>query len=403
MASAVPEGKGTAMTRRGPHEESQSIPQSSAQLFNARMDRRAFLQASAALLAASAVNLPIRLEGAPKLAEARYWEPMPDGRVHCLLCPKECRPGDKGRGECGVRENRGGTYYTLSYARPCTIHRDPIEKKPFFHVLPGTEALSFATVGCNMHCKFCQNWQISQSAPEDVETRDTPPADIVTQAAALGTPSIAYTYGEPVVFIEYMQDIAKLARAKGIRSVVVSNGYIQKTPLLDLCALVDAIKIDLKSFEDSYYRDVCAATLGPVLDTITTIHERKVWLELVYLVVPTLNDNMDRVREMARWIVANLGPDVPLHFSRFFPQYLLTNLPPTPVSTLDQAYEICREAGLHYVYVGNVPGHKAENTYCPNCSKMIIARAGYRLERLDVEKGRCRFCGHPIPGVWQEA
>jgi pyruvate formate lyase activating enzyme len=367
------------------------------------MNRRSFLQGSAALLAASAVNFPVRLESAPKLPEARYWESMPDGRVHCLLCPKECRPGNKQRGDCGVRENRAGVYYSLSYRRPCTIHRDPIEKKPFFHVLPGTEALSLATVGCNLHCKFCQNWQISQSTPEDVETRDTSPDDIVAQAASLGTPSIAYTYGEPTVFIEYVEDIAKLGRAKGLRSVVVSNGYMQKTPLLDLCGVVDAIKIDLKAFEDSYYRDVCGGTLRPVLDTITAIRERKVWLELVYLVVPTLNDDMGKVREMARWIIANLGPDVPLHFSRFFPQYLLANLPPTPVSTLDQAYQICREAGLHYVYVGNVPGHKGENTYCPNCSKEIIARSGYRLERLDVEKGKCRFCGHAIPGIWQEA
>ncbi len=361
------------------------------------------MQGSAALLAASAVNFPIRLQSEPKPFEARYYEKLPDGRVHCVLCPTNCRPGDKERGNCGVRENREGTYYALDYGRPCALHLDPIEKKPFFHVLPGTDAVSLATVGCNLHCKFCQNWQISQASPEDVQTRYTAPGEIVDQAVSAKVPSIAYTYAEPTIFIEYMEDIAKLGRAKGLKNVVVSNGYIQKAPLEDLCRLVDAIKIDFKAFDDAYYGNVCGGRLQPVLDTITAIHASKVWLELVYLIVPTLNDDIDRVRAMARWISTTLGPDVPLHFSRFFPQYLLANLPPTPLSTLDQAYKACREAGLHYVYVGNVPGHEAENTYCPRCKNKIVARSGYRLEKLDVIKGKCRFCGNAIPGIWQEA
>jgi pyruvate formate lyase activating enzyme len=367
------------------------------------LTRRAFMRGSAALIAAAAVDIPLPLSAQHTAVEARYYERLGGKEIRCLLCPRECRVGDGGRGACKVRENRDGTYRTLVYGHACAVHLDPIEKKPFFHVLPGTQALSLSTVGCNLSCKFCQNWQISQSRPEDVETREMPPAQIVAQAVSLRAPSIAYTYGEPVVFIEYMQDIAKLGREKGLRSVVVSNGYIRKEPLLDLCRLVDAIKIDLKAFEEPYYRDICGGTLQPVLDTILTIHSQKVWLELVYLVVPTLNDNAAKIRDMARWISANLGPDVPLHFSRFFPQYRLENLPPTPVSTLDQAYEICREEGLHYVYVGNVPGHKAENTYCPNCSRRIITRGGYRLENLDVKNGKCRFCGYAIAGIWQEA
>ncbi|HEY5132097.1 MAG TPA: AmmeMemoRadiSam system radical SAM enzyme [Candidatus Krumholzibacteriaceae bacterium] len=366
-----------------------------------RFTRRAFLQGSAALAAAAAVNLPLPLRSAPNPVEARYYEKLAQKRVHCLLCPQDCRPADGERGLCRVRENRGGIYYTLVYGQPCALHLDPIEKKPFFHVLPGTEAVSLSTAGCNLTCKFCQNWQISQSRPEDVETRYTAPAEIVDQAVSLRAPTVAYTYAEPIIFIEYMEDIAKLARAKRLRNVVVSNGYIRKEPLLDLCRLVDAIKIDLKAFEDPYYRNICGATLRPVLDTILTIHSQNVWIELVYLVVPTLNDGEAKIREMARWIVASLGPDVPLHFSRFFPQYRLENLPPTPVSTLDMAYETCREAGLHYVYVGNVPGHKGESTYCPNCSRKIVARGGYRLESLDVKNGKCRFCGQKIPGIWE--
>jgi pyruvate formate lyase activating enzyme len=355
------------------------------------MSRRTFMKGSGAILAAAAVNLPVQMRSESLPVEARYYEKLEGKTIRCTLCPRECRVPDGSRGFCRVRENRNGTYYTLVYGQPCALHLDPIEKKPFFHVLPGTNAVSLSTVGCNLTCKFCQNWQISQSRPEDAETQHLAPSQI------------AYTYAEPIIFMEYMQDIARAARAKGKRSVVVSNGYLRKEPLLDLCGLVDAIKIDLKAFDESYYRDVCGATLRPVLDSILTIRARKVWLELVYLVVPTLNDDTVKIREMARWIVAHLGPDVPIHFSRFVPQYRLANLPPTPVSTLDAAYHACREEGLQYVYVGNVPGHAAEHTYCPTCSRKVITRNGYRVESLDCPNGVCRFCGHVIPGIWREA
>jgi pyruvate formate lyase activating enzyme len=365
--------------------------------------RRAFLKGSAAVLAAAAVVPPFDSFSAATPVEARYYEKTGAGRIRCLLCPRGCGIGNGERGHCGVRENRSGVLYTLVYAQPCALHIDPIEKKPFFHFLPGTEAVSLATAGCNLNCKFCQNWEISQSRPEDIESRFTPPARIVDQAVSLHAPSVAFTYGEPVVFIEYAQDIAKIARERKIKSVVVSNGYLRPEPLADLCGLVDAIKIDLKAFEEPYYEDICNATLQPVLDSIVAIHARGVWLELVYLVVPTLNDQTASIRNMARWIMANVGPDVPLHFSRFYPQYRLENLPPTPVPTLDAAYETCRAEGLRYVYVGNVPGHRAESTYCPNCSRKIITRSGYRVESIDMRNGSCRFCGHRIPGVWQEA
>jgi pyruvate formate lyase activating enzyme len=367
------------------------------------LTRRAFMQCSAAVIAAAALDPPWASASPPDAHEAKYYEKIDGNGVRCLLCPRQCRIGAGERGHCKVRENRDGALVSLVYGRPCALHLDPIEKKPFFHVLPGAQAVSLATVGCNLNCKFCQNWQISQSRPEDVEARRMPPARIVEQAVSLGAPAVAFTYSEPVVFIEYAQDIAKLARENGIRSVVVSNGYIRKEPLLDLCGFVDAIKIDLKAFEEPYYRDICNATLRPVLDTILTIRERAIWLELVYLVVPTLNDGTASIRSMARWVAANLGRDVPVHFSRFYPQYRLENLPPTPVSTLDTAYETCRAEGLNYVYVGNVPGHRAESTYCPSCSRAIIVRQGYRVERCDLRDGACRHCGHPIPGIWREA
>ncbi|MCK4450755.1 MAG: AmmeMemoRadiSam system radical SAM enzyme [Anaerolineae bacterium] len=323
-------------------------------------------------------------------------------KVRCLTCERRCELADGQVGWCRTRENRAGTLYTLIYGAVSSLSCNPIEKKPLYHFLPGTPSYSIATPGCNFRCPFCQNWQISQSRPEQVQTQHVPPGRIVDQASSLHAPSIAYTYGEPVVFIEYMTDIASLARERGIRNVVVSSGYINRKPLLDLCARVDAIKIDLKAFDESYYRDVCSSELRPVLDAITTVREQGVWLEIVYLMVPTLNDDPAKIREMARWLRKNVGAGVPVHFSRFFPQYRMKNLPPTPVSSLERAYDICREEGLQFVYVGNVPRHEMESTYCPSCDKVIIHRQGYRVLSLDIVDGQCRFCGAPVPGMWQE-
>ena len=369
----------------------------------ASMTRRTFVTGTIAVLSAAAAGLPREITAEESHeTEARYYERLEHEKIRCTLCPKGCVTGDRERGYCRVRENRNGTYYTLVYGYPCALHLDPIEKKPFFHVLPGTRSLSLATVGCNLECKFCQNWQISQSRPEQVDSRFVPPAEIVGQAVDLGAPTIAYTYGEPVVFIEYMQDIARAAGEKGVKSVVISNGFIQQKPLRDNCGLIAAMKIDLKAFDDGYYRDICSGGLKPVLDSIVTVRSEGVWLEIVYLMVPTLNDDPKKIREMARWLVKNAGDDVPVHFSRFFPQFRLKNLPPTPISSLERAYDICREEGLKFVYVGNVPQHRTESTYCPNCTKKIISRSGYRITGIDIKGGACRFCGEPIPGVWRE-
>lgn len=343
--------------------------------------------------------LPSRQTNLSKV-EARYYEKLPDREIKCTLCPRYCHLGDKERGYCGVRENDGGTYYTLVYGKVCAVNVDPIEKKPFFHFYPGTLAFSLATAGCNVNCKFCQNWQISQVRPEQVEAFDLPPEAVGPAAKNNNCLSIAYTYTEPVVFFEYMVDSSVASKKLGLKNVVVTGGHINPEPLEELIKVVDAIKVDLKSFSESFYREYVRGELKPVLEAIKLIHQRKRWLEIVYLVIPTLNDQEAMIRQLCRWLLKEVGPDVPVHFSRFHPMYLLKNLPPTPISTLEKLHAIAREEGLRYVYIGNVPGHKAESTYCHSCGQMIIERIGYQIGRIELRQGRCRFCQSPIPGIW---
>jgi pyruvate formate lyase activating enzyme len=321
--------------------------------------------------------------------------------VKCGLCPKGCLISEGHRGDCQVRENRGGTLYTMTYGNPCAVHNDPIEKKPFYHYLPGSLAFSLATAGCNLHCLYCQNWQISQVPPEQTQFINLPPEEVVTSAQKQGSASIAFTYSEPIVFYEYVVDTARIARSRGVRCVVVSAGYINQEPLRELCTVVDAIKIDLKGMNEDFYEEVCSATLGPVLETIRTIARSGVHLEIVNLVVPRHNDDPEDMRTLAKWVRNEVGPDVPLHFSRFGPMYRLKNLPPTPVQSLEQARDIALEEGLKFVYLGNVPGHPANHTYCPQCGDAIILRSGFEVVEMHLQDGRCAFCGEEIPGVWE--
>ncbi|MCC7176465.1 MAG: AmmeMemoRadiSam system radical SAM enzyme [Bryobacterales bacterium] len=334
------------------------------------------------------------------IVEAKYYEKQANRKIKCVLCPRECVIDDRERGYCGVRENRGGTYYSLVHSRVCAAHVDPVEKKPFFHFYPGTLAFSIATAGCNVNCKMCQNWEISQARPEQVESRYLPPRQVAALAKQNDCHSIAYTYSEPVVFFEYMLDTAAAGRAAGVKSAVVSGGYIHQDPLRELCRRVDAIKIDLKAFTQKFYTDIVNGELKPVLDTLTTIRKMGTWTEIVYLVVPGLNDSSQEFRGLAQWVKGNLGVDVPVHFSRFHPQYLLKNLPPTPLATLERAKAICDAEGLQFVYIGNVPGHPAEKTYCPKCRRVVVDRAGYLIRGLHIVKGRCRYCRQPVAGVW---
>ncbi|OGD20121.1 MAG: AmmeMemoRadiSam system radical SAM enzyme [Candidatus Aminicenantes bacterium RBG_16_63_16] len=332
--------------------------------------------------------------------EARFYKKHPDREIECLLCPRTCKLGDKERGYCGVRENDGGTYYTLVYGKAVSANVDPIEKKPFFHFLPRSSAFSIATAGCNVNCKFCQNWQISQVRAEQVDNLDLPPDDVVTAARRYACPVIAYTYTEPVVFYEYMYDTSVAARRAGIKNCVVTGGHVKAEPLAELVKVVDAVKVDLKGFTQDFYTNYVRGELQPVLEAIKAVQKSGVWLEVVYLVIPTLNDSSDEIRRMSRWLASEVGPDVPLHFSRFQPMYLVKNLPPTPVSTLQRAHGIACEEGLRYVYVGNVPGHPAESTYCPACRKTVVQRFGFEIRAISLDKGKCKSCGHPIPGIW---
>jgi pyruvate formate lyase activating enzyme len=382
-------------------------------LFSCALDRRSFLKCAlisgavlgvpdlAQPLAASPSSSPQKQDDTQFTVEAKFYEKLENKKIKCKLCPRECNIGDRETGYCGVRENHGGIYYSLVHSRVCAAHIDPIEKKPLFHYLPGTLAFSIATAGCNVNCKFCQNWDISQVRPDQVPAQYAPPKLVADAARQRGCPTIAYTYSEPVVFSEYIMDVADAGHEAGVRSVVVSNGYIQEEALKTAYGKMDAVKIDLKAFSESYYKDVVVGELKPVLDTLVTLRKMGKWTEIVYLVVPTLNDSDTEFRGLARWVKANLGEDVPVHFTQFHPEYLLKNLPITPVPTLERAKAIADAEGLHYVYIGNVPGHPAENTYCPKCRRIVVERTGFTIKQMLIRKGSCPFCGQQIPGIWQ--
>jgi pyruvate formate lyase activating enzyme len=346
------------------------------------------------------------IRSAPK---ARYWTPLTikgDGSspeetiVKCLLCANGCAIVSGQRGRCRTRMNVSGELRSLVYGRPVSIHVDPIEKKPFYNYLPGASAFSLATAGCPLKCKFCQNWEISQSSPEDRQVPFTQPVKIVDAAHAQNSPVIAFTYNEPTVFTEYLTDIARDAKKRGIRSVLISCGFMNEAPLAEMCRTLDAIKIDLKGYSDDFYRTVCGAELRPVLRSIKQIAKSRVHLEIVNLVVPTLNDSNKMLKELIDWILGEVGPDVPVHFTRFHPDYQLLNLPPTPVATLERAYNMAMSKGMHYPYVGNVPDHPGNHTYCPNCKKAVIKRQGFFITEMNIKDGCCKFCRRKIAGVW---
>jgi pyruvate formate lyase activating enzyme len=332
--------------------------------------------------------------------EALYYNQVGDKNVMCVLCPRRCVVPNNARGFCRVRENRNGILYSLVYAKPCAVHVDPIEKKPLFHVLPGTKSFSIATAGCNMACKFCQNWQISQSNPEDIRYRDMLPEEVVAMAESSGSSSIAYTYTEPTVFYEYMLDTAKLAKERGILNVMHSSGFINEEPLRELCKYIDAANIDLKG-SDKFYIEFCLGTRFDVLRSLKILKEEGVWVEITYLVIPALNDSDEYIHQTALWIKENLGADTPLHISRFWPVYKMQNLSPTPIATLQKVYESAISAGLRYVYIGNAPGNRAESTYCTDCGGLLIKRTGYNVTEHNIENGTCKYCAKKIPGIWQ--
>ena len=331
--------------------------------------------------------------------EALFYRKTADG-LQCEKCPQGCLLQNGDSGFCRSRIARKGKLYTIAYGNPCAVHIDPIEKKPLFHFLPTTKAFSIAVAGCNFRCLNCQNWQISQFSPKETDNIDMTPDDVVRQCKQEGCTSIAYTYSEPTTFYEYAFDTAMRSRQSGIKNVWKSNGYINEAPLRKLCTVIDAANIDLKSFDDGIYTRLSSGKLDPVLRTLKVFKEEGVWLEITNLVIPTWTDNLDLIKRMCVWLVKNDLADCPLHFSRFTPLYKLTQLPLTPVSTLESARTIALDAGVKYVYIGNVPAHDAENTYCHRCKKMIIERRGFVILNNFIVSGKCKFCGEKIPGVW---
>jgi pyruvate formate lyase activating enzyme len=334
--------------------------------------------------------------------EAMFYEKLENNWIQCQLCFRKCKIAPGGRGFCQTRENRGGTLYSLGYGHPCAIHIDPIEKEPVLHFFPGKEILCVASPGCCFRCKFCQNWHISQVRPEDVSCYSLSPEEIVELAKKSDCIGVSHTYTEPTVFYEYTLDICKTAKKEGLRTIVHTCGAMNPEPLKGLLKYLDAITVDLKGFTEKFYRKAIPnASLEHILGTLKIIKEAGVWLEIVNLVIPTYNDNPEDIRRMCKWIRENLGPDVPLHFSRFFPQHKFRNVPPTPIETLEKARIIAKKEGLNYVTIGNVPGHKFNSTFCPKCGKILIKRFHFDVRENNIVDGKCKLCETKIPGVWK--
>lgn len=333
--------------------------------------------------------------------EALFYRKNPDKTITCLLCFRQCLIPEGKRGFCRNRENRKGTLYSLVYGKPSAIQFDPIEKEPMYHNLPGTKILCIGTASCNFRCKFCHNWHLSQKTIEELSSHTIDiSADAIVRMAKERKMGLSFTYNEPTVFYEFMFDIAKLGKQNGLNTIFHTNGGIQEQPLRELLKHMRGVTVDLKGFTADHYREASFAEMAPVLSTLKVIKESGKWLEIVNLIIPTLNDNMDKIREMCIWIKENLGQDVPIHFTRFFPAYKMTHLPPTPVKTLEQAREIAIKEGIRYVYIGNVPGHRYNSTYCPKCNKRIITRIHFSVIDINLKDGKCKNCGNPIPGLW---
>ncbi len=335
--------------------------------------------------------------------EARFYRKLSNGKVHCRLCFHRCRIEKGERGICRTRENIDGTLYSLVYGRAAALIVDPIEKEPMFHNLPSTNILCTGTAGCNFACKFCQNWHMSQSTPEELasRTRLILPASVVEKARSRRNTGLSFTYNEPTVFYEFMYDIAKIGKEKGLNTIFHTNGGMEAEPMKALLKHMAGVTVDLKGFSAGFYKDITFAEMTPVLDNLKLIRQEGKWLEIVNLIIPTLNDDMNEIKQMSIWIKENLGPDTPIHFSRFFPAFKMTKLPPTPVRTLEQARDIAVKEGMKFVYIGNVPGHRYNSTFCPECNERIITRRHFAVFDINIKNGKCKYCQYPIAGIWE--
>lgn len=335
------------------------------------------------------------------LKEAMFYKKHEGVMIQCLLEPRSCIVNNWERGYCGSRENRDGKYYSIVYSRPSAVYTEAIETDHFFHIRPGKQFFGLGTAGCNLGCKFCETWHLSQVRPEETEIQNLSPDDAIRQAKNKSVKMINFTYNDPVICYEYVLETAKIAKENGFLTLCHTAGYINEEPLKTLLKYIDAVNIDLKAFREEYYTKFCGVNLETVLNTLKTIKREKVFLEITNLIVTGNNDTKDEITDMVNWIADNLGNDVPLHFSRFFPNYQLTELSATPEETLEMAYEIAKSKGLKYVYIDNVPGHKYESTYCPKCGTKLINRNGTDVTILDIDKnGICKKCGCKLSGIW---
>jgi len=336
------------------------------------------------------------------MKEAMLYSPLEEGKVRCFLCNHRCTISPSKRGMCGVRENQNGRLYTLVFGRAISLNVDPIEKKPIFHLFPGSTSFSIATVGCNFRCLQCQNHEISQMPVDEgrIEGREVSPSKIVSLAKDYRCQSISYTYTEPTIYFEYAYETAVLAKEQGIKNIFVTNGYMTEEALKKIQPYLDAANVDLKSFQEDFYKKVCGAKLKPVLDNLRVMRSMGIWVEITTLVIPTLNDSEKEFEQIARFILS-LGPEVPWHISAFYPTYKMLNLPRTPASLLHKAREIGIQAGLRYVYCGNIPGEEGEDTFCPQCGRRVIQRVGFRVIKNDIVGGTCRYCHAKVDGLWE--
>jgi pyruvate formate lyase activating enzyme len=338
------------------------------------------------------------------IREAMFYEKLDNNKVHCNLCAQSCRIAPGKRGFCGVRENRDGKLYTLIYGTVSSEAVDPIEKKPLYHFHPGSYAYSVGSIGCNFRCKHCQNWSISQACLEDSYTMDIPPEELVERALLSRSKSIAWTYNEPTIWHEYTSECAKIAKDVELATVYVTNGYMTPEALRHIAPCLDAVNIDIKAFTEKFYHDVASAKLAPVLEATALAKELGIHVEITNLIIPGVNDSPDELRELSKWVYKNTGPETPLHFTRFHPQYQMQNLSPTPVKTMQEACKIATEEGMKYVYMGNVPGSERNNTFCPNCGKLLISRGFFEIEKYEITPEKtCPRCGESIPIIGEYA
>lgn len=369
------------------------------------MEKREFLKNMAMASAGVVLLRPEAFASAPQvrkknIRKAMFQETTARG-IMCNICPNECILSEGEVSICRSRKVMDSELKTLSYGNPCALNIDPVEKKPLYHFLPGSKAFSIAAAGCNLACLNCQNWTISQSSPADTRNWDLMPEEVVKSAIESDCSSIAYTYSEPVTFYEYVYDTATLAAKSGIKNIIVSNGYINEKPLRHLARVIDGANIDLKVFNESKYLKLSGGKLQPVLDSLRVYLEEGVWLEITNLIIPGWSDDPEEIKEMCRWLVKNGFDSVPLHFSRFQPQYKLQQLPPTPVDTLTLAMETALSEGMKYVYLGNLPGSGVTNTVCPSCGKDVIERRGYTVTGNNLKEGKCIYCDTRMSGIWE--